>query len=38
MKTGEGGVIGPMLATEWELKIDDMGRPTGATLMIRDGT
>ena len=36
MKTAAGGVVEPMLATSWELKFDDDGRPSGATLMIRD--
>ncbi len=28
--------VSPMLATDWELKLDDSGRPSGAILKIRD--
>ena len=36
MKFVSPGVVAPMLASAWELRIDDMGRPYGATLTIRD--
>ena len=36
MKFISPGVVAPMLATEWELNINDAGQPYGATLTIRD--
>ena len=36
MKFVSPGVVAPMLATAWELKINDAGKPYGATLTVRD--
>ncbi len=36
MKFVAPGVVAPMLASAWELRIDDSGRPYGATLTIRE--
>ena len=35
-KATNESVVSPMLATDWELKLDDTGRPSGAILTIRD--
>jgi ABC-type transport system substrate-binding protein len=36
MKFVAPGVVAPMLASAWELKFNDAGKPYGATLTIRD--
>ena len=37
MKFVAPGVVAPMLASAWELDINDAGKPYGATLTVRDG-